>query len=76
MHRYMLTISPSLSRKAARSERRTMVLATMVALWDVVAMATTVLLILASLLLVLLITVHSLVALYYNWRILLPALPW
>lgn len=59
-----------------RSERLTMGIATMVALWDVVGMATTVAVILASLLLALLITRAGLVALVYNWRTLLPVQPW
>lgn len=67
-HQYTLSYSPR--RKASTSERRIMVLATMVALWDVLAVPIAVLT-LALWLLALLIMRTGLVALFYNWKALL-----
>lgn len=75
MSRYMLSLSPRYSkiqaRQASRCERRTMVLAIMVALLDVVVRVGTVVATLVLLLLALLITANGLVALSSNWRVLL-----
>jgi hypothetical protein len=68
-HQYTLSYSPRM-RRASTSERRIMVLATMVALWDVLAVPIAVL-ILALWLLALLIMRTGLVALFYNWKALL-----
>lgn len=66
---YALYYQPRKLRR--HSERRTMVLATMVVLWDALVMVLTPVLTLALLLLVLLTIVNGLVALYWNWKALL-----
>ena len=57
--------------RTLNSELLITAIATMVVLWDAVVMVLTPVLTVVSLLLVLVITTRGLVALYYNWRVLL-----
>ena len=78
MHRYMLSYSPRYYKLAKRRESRyaplTTVLAIMVAHSAALATVLTLLVTLALLLLAMLIARSGLVALYWNWKVLLA--PW
>lgn len=76
-HQYTLTYSPRVARQVqskqdrqrSRYERHIMVLATMVALWDALAVPIAVLTLLLWLLAILILKT-GLVALFYNWQAL------